>query len=52
MQGIIVAPNADVWALDLEKDQLVHMPERDPNKVQFFCRCTDGRPNKDSPHAS
>jgi hypothetical protein len=27
MQGIIVAPNADGWALDLEKDQLVHMLE-------------------------
>lgn len=49
MQGIIVTPNSDVWALDFEKDQVVYLPKGDPNQVKFFCRSTDGRPNKDSP---
>jgi hypothetical protein len=49
MQGIIVAPNGDVWALDFEKDQVVYLPKGDPSQVKFFCRSTDGRPNKDSP---
>jgi hypothetical protein len=49
MQGIIVAPNGDVWALDFEKDQVVHLPKGDASKAKFYCRATDGRPNKDSP---
>jgi len=49
MQGIIVTPNGDVWALDFEKDQVVYLPKGDVSKVQFFCRSTDGKPNKDSP---
>jgi streptogramin lyase len=49
MQGVIVAPNGDVWALDFEKDQVVYLPNGDPDQVKFFCRATDGRPNKDSP---
>jgi hypothetical protein len=49
MQGIIVAPNGDVWALDFEKDQVVYLPQGDASKVKFFCRSTDGKPNKDSP---
>jgi DNA-binding beta-propeller fold protein YncE len=49
MQGIIVAPNGDVWALDFEKDQVAYLPKGDATKVQFFCRSTDGKPNKDSP---
>ncbi|MBY5544067.1 hypothetical protein [Rhizobium leguminosarum] len=49
MQGIIVAPNGDVWAVDFEKDQVVHLPKGDASKGTFFCRSTDGKPNKDSP---
>lgn len=49
MQGIIVTPTGDVWALDFEKDQVVYLPKGDPSRVKFFCRSTDGRPNKDSP---
>jgi hypothetical protein len=49
MQGIIVTPTGDVWALDFEKDQVVYLPNGDPTKVKFFCRSTDGSPNKDSP---
>jgi streptogramin lyase len=49
MQGIIVAPNGDVWAVDFEKDQVVQLPNGDASKVRFFCRSNDGRPNKDSP---
>ncbi len=49
MQGIIVAPNADVWALDFGDDKVVHMPNGDPSKAKFYCQSTDGRPNKESP---
>jgi hypothetical protein len=49
MQGIIVAPNGDVWALDFEEDQVVYLPKGDPDQVKFFCRATEGRPNNDSP---
>jgi streptogramin lyase len=49
MQGIIVAPNGDVWALDFEKDQVVHLPKGDASKAKFLCQATDGKPNKDSP---
>jgi hypothetical protein len=49
MQGIIVAPNGDVWALDFGDDKVVHMSEGDPSKAKFYCESTDGKPNKDSP---
>jgi DNA-binding beta-propeller fold protein YncE len=49
MQGIIVAPNGDVWALDFGDDKVVYLPKGDPSKVKFFCQSTDGKPNKDSP---
>jgi streptogramin lyase len=49
MQGVIVAPSGDVWALDFSDDKVVHLPKGDPTKVEFFCQSTDGRPNKDSP---
>ncbi len=49
MQGIIVTPSGDIWALDFEKDQVVHLPKADPSKAKFYCRSTDGKPNKDSP---
>jgi hypothetical protein len=49
MQGIIVTPSADVWALDFTNDRVVYMPQGDPDKAKFYCESTDGRPNKDSP---
>jgi len=48
MQGVIVAPNGDVWALDFSDDKVVYLPKGDPTKVKFFCQSTDGKPNKDS----
>ena len=49
MQGIIVVPNGDVWTVDFEKDQVIHLPKGDPSKAKFYCRSTDAKPNKDSP---
>jgi streptogramin lyase len=49
MQGIVVTPNGDVWALDFEKDRVVYLPKGDASKAKFFCESTDGKPNKDSP---
>jgi hypothetical protein len=49
MQGVIVAPNGDVWAVDFGDDKVVYLPKGDPSKVKFFCQSTDGKPNKDSP---
>jgi hypothetical protein len=49
MQGIIVTPNGDVWALDFGKDDVIYLPKGDPSKAKFFCEAADGRPNKDSP---
>src|SRR6516225_3689806 len=36
MQGIIVTPSGDVWALDLEKSQVVYLPKADPSKGQLL----------------
>ncbi len=44
MQGIIVTPSGDVWALDNEKDQIVHMPGGDPSKGRILGRTVDGKP--------
>jgi streptogramin lyase len=49
MQGIIVTPNGDVWALDFGDDKVVYMPKGDPTKAKFYCQSTDGKPNKDGP---
>ena len=48
MQGVIVTPSGDVWALDFSDDKVVYLPKGDPSKVKFFCQSTDGKPNKDS----
>src|SRR5215467_14153967 len=37
MQGIIVAPNGDVWALGVSKRQLVHIPKGDWTKGRIVC---------------
>jgi hypothetical protein len=49
MQGVIVTPNGDVWAVDFSDDKVVYLPKGDPSKVKFYCQSTDGRPNKDNP---
>ena len=49
MQGVIVTPNGDVWALDFGDDKVVYLPQGDPAKAKFYCQSTDGAPNKDSP---
>ncbi len=48
MQGIIVTPNGDVWAVDFSDDKVVYMPKGDPTKTKFYCQSTEGKPNKDS----
>ncbi len=49
MQGIIVVPNGDVWALDFGDDKVVYLPQGDPSKAKFFCQAPAGTPNKDGP---
>ncbi|RYH06740.1 hypothetical protein [Tropicimonas sp. IMCC6043] len=44
MQGIIVVPGGDVWALDNEKDQIVHLPGGDALKGRILGRTVDGKP--------
>jgi DNA-binding beta-propeller fold protein YncE len=38
MQGIIAAPNGDIWALDTMKGQVVHFPNGDPAKGELLCQ--------------
>jgi DNA-binding beta-propeller fold protein YncE len=49
MQGIIVAPNGDVWTADFGKDQIVHLPQGDPAKAKIHCQAPAGKANKDGP---
>ena len=49
MQGIIVTPNGDVWALDFGKDKVVYLPQGDPSKVKFYCEAPAGTASKDGP---
>jgi hypothetical protein len=44
MQGIITAPNGDVWALDNEKDQIVYLPKGDAAKGRILGRTVNGKP--------
>jgi len=44
MQGIIVAPNGDVWALDNGNSQIVHLPGGDASKGRILGRTVDGKP--------
>ena len=46
MQGIIVTPKGDVWTVDIEKAQIIYMPQGDPAKAQFFCQNKTGDPLK------
>jgi hypothetical protein len=44
MQGVITTPNGDVWALDNENSQIVHLPGGDPEKGRILGRTVDGKP--------
>ena len=44
MQGIIVAPNGDVWALDNEHSQIVYLPQGDASKGRIYGSVVDGKP--------
>src|SRR5262245_993018 len=46
MQGIIVTPNGDVWALGVSKTQLLHFPKGDLNKGKILCEGRDVEPCK------
>jgi streptogramin lyase len=46
MQGIIVTPSGDVWTVDIEKAQVIYMPQGDPTKARFFCQNKTGDPLK------
>ena len=46
MQGIIVAPNGDVWALGIEKRQLLKFPGGDWTKGEIFCEGDSSEPCK------
>jgi hypothetical protein len=46
MQGIIVTPSGDVFALGLSKSQLLHFPKGDWTKGQIVCEGRDVEPCK------
>jgi hypothetical protein len=46
MQGIIVAPNGDVWALGVSKRQLLHFPKADWTKGRIVCEGDSAEPCK------
>jgi hypothetical protein len=46
MQGIIVTPAGDIWAVDQGKSQLVHLPKGDPSKARIYCQNTSKDPLK------
>src|SRR5262245_43360957 len=46
MQGIIVTPNGDVWALGVSKRQLVHFPKGDWTKGRIVCEGDSAEPCK------
>jgi hypothetical protein len=46
LQGIIVAPNGDVWALGISKSQLVYFPKGDLTKGRIVCEGSAEEPCK------
>jgi len=44
MQGIMVAPNGDVWTLDNDHSQIVHLPKGVPSKGRIYGQVVDGKP--------
>ena len=48
MQGIIVTPNGDVWACDVQHSQIAFFPKGDPSKAKLLFQNKTGDP-KDNP---
>ena len=46
MQGIIVTPSGDVWAVSISKDQLLYFPKGDWTKGRIVCEGQDAEPCK------
>ena len=46
MQGVIVTPSGDVWAVGVEKRQLVHFPKGDLAKGRIVCEADSAEPCK------
>jgi hypothetical protein len=46
IQGIIVTPGGDVWALGIEKDQLIHFPKGDLTGGRIVCEGDKDEPCK------
>jgi DNA-binding beta-propeller fold protein YncE len=46
MQGVIVTPSGDVWALGIEKSQLVYFPKGDISKGRIVCEGDSAEPCK------
>jgi hypothetical protein len=46
MQGIITAPNGDLWALGVSKRQLLHFPKGDWNGGRIVCEGDSAEPCK------
>jgi streptogramin lyase len=46
MQGIIVTPNGDIWALGISKRQLLHFPGADWTRGRIVCEGDDAEPCK------
>jgi len=46
MQGIIVTPSGDVWALGISKEQLVYFPKGDWKKGRIVCEGDSAEPCK------
>ncbi len=44
MQGIITTPNGDVWALDNEQSQIVHLPKGDATLGRILGRTLNDKP--------
>ena len=44
MQGILVAPNGDIWTVDNGNSQIVHIPGGDPSEGRILGQTVDGKP--------
>jgi sugar lactone lactonase YvrE len=44
MQGVLVAPNGDVWTVDNENNRVVHLPGGDVSRGRILGRTVDGKP--------
>ncbi len=50
MQGIIATPNGDIWAVDIENAQVIHLPQGNPDKAEFIFVNKTGKPLKNPGH--